>query len=434
MTELGDRLLGLIDAVDDAGIVALLAPLDEAARAAVAPLVGQRARELKREYDSDRGYPPSPVAEHARIRLHPAHLAWLGTGDLDTLPPAVHNDSANMRWYLHRACASAAGHQVLVDRRPPWLAELVAQHLDYGHWMWDPVWRLVLAGLIERPTTTQYLRGVALHAGKSGDEPLAEMVRRDPLLIGHDLPALLALPDGLANLVQGDRRNRAIVGRDEFRAWSPLLAALPTGHPLRDGLLTDLLTALGGDIGREASTFHTFLVELHPDPDELAVRRHALFRLAGHRVPAVVSVAIPALSKVDKRQPLDPTDVVAHLGPATGAPSAATARGAVRLIVAALARQPELASKAATSLAPALTHRRSEVQLAAVQALLPHAADAAVATALAAARPDLTPTAAAAIGFRLPPSPPLPLTISPHSWPGPRLWYRQRMTPISKRR
>jgi Family of unknown function (DUF6493) len=413
MTDLEKRLHAAIDGVDTEGIVALLAPLSEPERAALAPGVARRADELHRlNRQRIRELPPLPVEyRRDRERLTATYLAWLGTGDPDTLPPPVDIHTDSDAWYrrmdLQDACASRAGHQVLADRRPSWLPRLAGEYLDYGHWLWDWAWRLVVDGLIPRPDSVAYLSGLAAHAGKSGSEPLSEMVRRDPALLEVDLPALLTLPDGLSTLVRGDDRN---VGRPpdlkRTRVWSPLLAAtLPAGHPLRDRVLTGVLDVLGGDVGRDAAMYHQFLAALRPTVAELADRRQRLLRLAGHRVPSVVGVAVQALVKVDRAGSLDPADVVDRLGPAAGASSATTARAAVKLMVSALRRRPDLAAAAAGALAPALTHPRPDVQLDAVRALAPHAADPAVGAALTAAAPDLAPTVAAELGGRLPADP-----------------------------
>ncbi len=321
------QLIGFIDNADEPGIVALLAPLDEPARAALLPVVEEQVHEQKRRYDDS----APGLDKHARV--HAAFLAWLGVADLDGLPPPVKHDPDHMRWFLHRACASDRGHQILFDRRPAWLAELANQHLAYGHWMWDPVWRLVLDGLIDRPATHDYLRGVAEYVGRSGDLPLDEMVRRDPALLGHDLQALLDLPGGAGMLARGDMR-RSGLGRDRTvtRVWSPLLAALPPGDPLRDRLLTELLTALGGDLGKEASTYHSFLTALRPSASGTPFVMQALLRLAGHRRPRTSASTGAALSKWSNgRDP--PRDLVDHLGNATGAASAATACAAMSSVV-----------------------------------------------------------------------------------------------------
>jgi Family of unknown function (DUF6493) len=409
VSDLENRLVALIEAADEPGIVALLAPLTEAERAELVPAVVDQVRRHKADHDNTT-FPPRPDYEDVTARTHAAFLAWLGTDGLDGLPPRPPPDGFDhnqMRWFLHRAGAGLTGFQVLRDRLPEWLPVLADQFLEYGYWMWDPVWQLVMDGVIERPTSPRYLEGVARYLGRSEQWPVEEMVRRDPLLYERDFPALLDLPGGLGMLCHGDHRQRGM-GRErtDFRAWSPVLAALPSGHPVRDRLLTDLLDALGGDLGREASAYQSFLTELRPSLAEYADRRHALLRLVGHRQSATVSFAVSTLSKVDKKHPLDPDEVVARLGPATGASSASAARSAVRLIATAVHRRPELAGVAASALAPALTDRRPDIQREAVTLLSAYTGDTKVAAALTAAAPHLAPTAAAALPTTIENEPP----------------------------
>ena len=419
------QLHAAIDDLDTDGIVALLAPLSEAERAALNPGVVELVDEL---YHRWQAYEPgpgrsSPEALRDHRRREPANLAWLGTGDPDSFPPVKDIEEDQDAWYrrsqLEHACATPAGHRILRDRRPPWLDRLAGEYLDYGHWLWDPFWRLVVDGLVDRPRSARYLTGLGGYAGKSGSEPLEDMVRRDPALLKVDLPALLALPDGLAVLVRGDERT---VGRHpdhrRIRVWSPLLGTvLPVGDPLRDRIINGVLDTLGGDVGRDAAMYRQFLTALRPTVAELADRRRRLLRLAGHHVPSVVTFAVQALVKIDRTAGLDPADVVDRLSAAAGADSVATARAAVKLIGSAVRRQPEVVAGAAEALAPALTHTSPEVQLDAVRLLLPHAAGAEVRAALAAAAPDLAPTVAAELGDDLlagpaDPAPDLPALLT----------------------
>ena len=334
----------------------------------------------------------------ATEQVQAALLALLGTADFDALPPPpVGSDQDNLRWYLHRACASAEGHQVLANRRPAWLPELAQQHLEYGHWMWTPVWRLVVDAVIERPSTPEYYDGL-IHAGLGADDTtVAEMVARDPRLLDRDLPGLLDRPDGLARLVRRDARRVGIPTTTEVRVWSPVLAGVPAEHPLRRRLVTELVDALAGDLGPAAAAHHQFATAMGITPAEYADHARALLRLAGHRQPAIVSFGISTLSKVDKKRPLDPAVVLAHVGPATGALAAGTAKAAVGLIAAALRRDPTLAAAAAEALRPGLTHRKPEIQLAAVTVLGSRPDEPAVAAVLADVAAGLSPTARAAV-------------------------------------
>ncbi|MEU4222479.1 DUF6493 family protein, partial [Actinoplanes sp. NPDC026623] len=406
-----ERLVAAIDEADDGAIVALLAPLSERDRAALDPAVVARADELHRAGHARDVRAPAAEVRAGRARLRAAHLAWLGTGDPDGWPPDIDihdgEDAWRRRHHLKDALASTAGHRILADRRPPWLDRVADEGLAYGHRLWDSVWRLVVDGLVARPGDRRWLEGCAEYAGRSQAEKLPDMVRRDPALLEVDLPALLDLPDGIPVLVRGDERQvrSSGPGFDTERAWSPLLAALPGGDPLRDRVLTGVLDTMAGDGGEGTATYRRFLTVMRPSVAEFADRRQRLLRLAGHHTPSVAGFAVQMLLKVDRTGRLDPADVIDQVGAATGVTAAGTARGAVKLIASALRRQPALAAPAAGALTLALCHPRPEVQQDAVRALLPHLCDPVVRAALSDAAPDLAPSVAAELNAHLPAAP-----------------------------
>ncbi|MEU4619754.1 DUF6493 family protein [Actinoplanes sp. NPDC023801] len=415
-SDLEKRLLAVIDEADEDAVVALLAPLSEADRLALEPAVAARADELHR-LDRELVYDFGPRREgllHVRGQLQTAHLAWAGVGSPATWPPDVSIHDDNDGWYrrghLTDAFLSDNGHRLLTERRPPWLDQLVNSYLDYGP-LWRQVWRLAVEGHIPRPTADdRYLRELPWFAAWSAEQ-LAEMVARDPLLLEIDLPALLDRPGGLGLLVNNDERDNRISGPPfvKFRMWSPVLGGvLAEGHPLRERLLDGLFDAMGGDMGTEAPAYKQFLIQFKPTPAELAARRQRLLRLAGHRVPGLAGFAVQTLLTLDRAGRLDPADIVGHLGAATGASSAGTARGAIKLIGSALRRRPGLLTPAAGALAPALTHTRPDVQQVAVEALLPHLADPAVRQALTEAMPDMAPSVAALVPLEKTPPEPVP--------------------------
>ncbi|GIE36524.1 hypothetical protein Ait01nite_095690 [Actinoplanes italicus] len=400
-SDLEKRLLAVIDEADDDAVVALLAPLSETERAALEPSVAARADELHR-LEHELVYDFGPRREglrHVRRQLRAAHVAWAGVGTPESWPPDVSIHDDNDGWYrrgnLTDAFLSDTGYRVITERRPPWLARLADGYLDYGP-LWCQAWRLAVEGFIDRPADDRYLHGIAENAGQSVEQ-LAAMVDRDPALLDVDLPALLDQPGGLDVLVRRDERytrteDHALV---RFRVWAPLLGrVLAEGHPLRERLLDGLLDAMGGDIGTDAPKYKQFLADLKPTVVEFAARRQRLLRLAGHQVPGLVSFGVQTLLKLDRTGRIDPADVVEHLGAATGAPAAGTARGAIKLIVSALRRRPDLLPQAVDALVPALTHTRPDVQQDAVEALLPHLADPLVRQALTGAVPDMAPAVA----------------------------------------
>jgi hypothetical protein len=154
-----------------------------------------------------------------------------------------------------------------------------------------------------------------------------------------DLPRLLALPDGVRRLAAGDERDVWATVRRKERVWSPvLMASFPPGHPIRAQLLDGTLGLLLGDVDpAEASTYHRFLDALKPTVEEIAARRRQYVALARHRVPALVSLAVKSLTRLDRKQPLLAEEIVGGLAPALSASSKATAKGAVALIDAATA-------------------------------------------------------------------------------------------------
>ncbi|NMO51697.1 hypothetical protein HH310_10900 [Actinoplanes sp. TBRC 11911] len=391
------KLFDAIDRLDSEAIVELLAPLSEPERSALDRRVAVLAEKL---YARERDAGVNATYEDHR-RVDAAFLAWVGVGTPKTWPRGVDIHDGPQRMRLQDAFSSPAGHRVLADRRPEWLSELADEYLTFGHGLWDAVWRLVVDGLIPRPDNPAYLAGLAEYAGKSQQEPVAAMVKRDPALLAVELPAFLDR-HGLADLVRHDDRRHDTPFRPALpvRVWSPLLTP---DEPLRGRVLTGVLDALAGDAaGRDAPAYQKFLESLNPDLDELAERRLLLLRMAGHPLPSVVWYAVLKLAKLDKAGHLDPSDVVEHLAPATTASSARTAVAAVQLIAAALHRQPALADAAAGHLTPALGHTSADVQMAVVKTLLEYASDAEVMAVLTDALPDLAPTVAAELGVSMP--------------------------------
>jgi Family of unknown function (DUF6493) len=376
-----DRLRELIARADRPGIEKLLAPLDEAARASLAPLAASAFAEARqRNWDLMYSGPPDrqqmDEAKRWSDRRTAAALAWLGTGDFADFPPP--REPGHPQWYetfeFYGAIDAAEAYRVLVRRRPAWLSRLAAE-LVVG-WRWNLVWRLVVDGAVPRPAGEAYLRGMAAHAAWGPESDLGEMVRRDPDLLAADLPALLDLPGGLSAIVVRDTRNPR-----GAPTWLPVLNAhFPPGHPVRDRLLDELFHLLSGDPDKgDAARLHKFLDGLAPTPDELTRRRRMVFALAASRVPGVVSYAVRILARLGRVRRIAPGELLDAVEPALLAPAKSTAAGALGIVTAALRREPSLAGRAAQAFLVAATHPHAEVQLAAIDAALP----------LTAAHPDL---------------------------------------------
>jgi len=401
------RLREVIEQADRRSLVELLAPLDEAARAGLAPIAGSAFAEAKRRRDGLLyGQVPdsSDLAEAHQWfdRIITAALAWLGTGDIAEFPPPREN--GHPKWYerfdFERTFGTDELHRILLDRRPAWLAELVAQYVADYHW--DSAWRLVIDGALPRPTDDAYLRGMADHAAWRPEPGLAGMVLRDPALLTVDLPALLELPDGLSRIVSRDMR----IGASDWRhTWLPVLNAhFPPGHPIRDRILDQLLELLSGDLnGPDAARLHKFLDKLAPTPDELTVRRRALFALVAHRVPGIVSYAIRILARLGRANRIPAAELIGAVEPALLASAKTTATAALAIATSAVRRDPRLQRRALESFAAAAAHPHSEVQIAAIEAAAPHlVAHPDIAARLSDLLPELSATATQRLRAALP--------------------------------
>jgi hypothetical protein len=410
MTTAADRLREVIEQADRQALVELLAPLDEETRAGLAPIAGSAFVDAKRGHDELLyGHVPdsSDLAEASTWfdRMITAALAWLGTGDIAEFPPP--RDYGHPKWYerfdFERAFNTEELHRILLDRRPPWLAELAALFVTDYHW--DEAWRLVLDGALPRPTCEAYLLGMADHAAWGPQPGLADMVLRDPALLTVDLPALLDLPDGVPRIVRRDMVADASSGR---HTWLPVLNAhFPPGHSIRDRILDQMLDLLTGDLSRpDAARLHKFLDKLAPTPGELVARRRALFALVAHRVPGVVSYSIRVLARLGRANLIPPAELIDAVEPALLAPAKSTAKTALAIVVSALRRDPRVQRRALERFATAVAHPNSEVQLAAIEAVAPQlVAHPDIAAHLNELLPELSTTAGQRLRAALPHQP-----------------------------
>ena len=138
----------------------------------------------------------------------------------------------------------------------------------------------------------------------------------------------------------------------------------------RQRLLDASLDALDRDFAQyRAGWYSRFHVLMQPDGDEIAQRSERYLRLLSSSIPPTVSFAMKHVQKLDKMGLIDPDDLLAALEPALQARSKGTVTAALRLLLNAAKRKPELKHEAAAKAVLALVFEDAGVQAKALDAI-----------------------------------------------------------------
>jgi hypothetical protein len=328
-----DELEAAVLGGDAARVVALLAGAAEADRLAC----GARMARLRKEHGD------WPVLAGQRSVNDTTLLALLGTGTAAQI-------RGGRRMYVHEAAGT-----VLRLRPCELLVELAPWMLE--HLGWAFVRRLVRDGTIPRPLGDAYIVGML-----DGFTDAPTLLRGDPDLLDHEVWRLFEVEGtGDHSLADHDKYN------PESKSWSRALLDHAGARLDRDRLLDASLNALERDFPTfRAGWYSRFHEALGPTPDERARRVDAYLRLLRSPVAPTVSLALGALSAVQKAGRLDGGRLLAHIEPALTARAAGTGREGLRLIDRAVADEPALAAAARRPAAAALAHASPDVQRSAL--------------------------------------------------------------------
>lgn len=268
-------------------------------------------------------------------------------------------------------------HRILVRRDRPFREAWVERAVDsLDRQGLRVVRRLVHEGLVAEPSSEAYtIALVALPSTFDLTVPLAEPYVAHHLTV---LDVLRANPDLLVDdlwrifEVEGGGEN-SLAAHDKYtsvdRSWQAALVALAADGTLdRDRLLDASLDALQrGFAPFRAQWFSAFHEALVPTPEERAARASTYLALSASPVGPTVSMALRALTVVQRAGGLDPVEVVATIGPALLTPAKGSATKAVALL--AKAGDAADAAGAALVMVEALGHPATEVQAKAVDQL-----------------------------------------------------------------
>jgi hypothetical protein len=314
---MADALSTAIARADGRAVADALHGLSEAQRRERAPELLELARKLDHyaELRPDGSFGPlgddDAAFERSQRQLGCLQLAVNGTATLNQLRRVGD-------WGALVHLDEELGAEVMLDRRPAWLAHWADWVLTAEAWnpKWPLVHRLVLAGAIERPADPAYLDALLRSSYVSGAAPA---LAREPGLAWE----LLAFHGGGASLRSAD---------DHGAGWREAIIACTED---RDGLLDAALDALSSDLTGHRAAWYTGLWKaLKPTAKERAARADRLQAALGAAAAPIIGFAAGELLKAKVDVPPN------QLAPALAAPAKRTVRTALKL----LDRSPDAAA------------------------------------------------------------------------------------------
>lgn len=237
--------------------------------------------------------------------------------------------------------------------------------------------RLIMAGLVERPDTEGYTLALvsapaAFDLQHGAGVPWGGR-HRAPLEVLRDQPELLADVWRIFEVEGGGEHSLA--AHDKYSSadstWSRALLTLSADGTLdRDRLLdASLATLQRGFAQFRAQWFCAFHEALQPTLQERASRAEHYLALASSPIGPTVTLALNALTILQRAQLLDGTRAVDGLGLALLTPAKGSALKALRLVTTAVRQDEGLVPLATDRVIAALGHDALDVQHAAVARL-----------------------------------------------------------------
>lgn len=268
-----------------------------------------------------------------------------------------------------------------LKRRPTMIADLVDAIADMTPTRWNRYFAvmrtLVRDGVIDPPQNPGYILAMIHGLAKPRDSVL-EALRADLGLLNHEVWRLFEVEGaGETSLAAHDKYT------PEASGWSRALETLSAeGRISRERLLDASLAALARDFAAfRAGWFAQFHELLAPTRDERREREAAYAALLASPVPVTVSFAVRGL--VEAGQVSDAN--VGRLAPALGSKTAATVKGAIKLL--------PRSERGAVIAAEALPHATRDGQIALLAFIeATSSGDSQVSQLVAAAEPALAPS------------------------------------------
>jgi hypothetical protein len=263
--------------------------------------------------------------------------------------------------------------QVLNDRKPDWLGKWADKELeDPNFGDWDFVRSLVRAQLCPKPQGESYILRMLFGIRNLGvGRSLKDWLIADPDLLHDEIWRIFEVSPARGTIMNIGDITYVPPGNHPSYSWSKALLELAADGKLeRQRLLAASLgSLLKNTEARNTAWFAKFHELLEPTAEERLTLQSSYLQLLSHPVPAVVGMALDALSILEKATKLDAVGFVDGVAAVFHLQPKAQPMSAVKILGRITARQKAQASKIAAALLAGLAHPDAQVQQALVEQL-----------------------------------------------------------------
>ena len=291
-----------------------------------------------------------------------ARLAWIGT--------ATARELGTWSWYVEGAGLDDLTADVLAARGRGFLAAVARSLRGDNLWAWPMLRLAVRHGLIERPDTEVWTRGLVWMLGgpqRHADvESVYAVLLDDAELLDGEVWRIFEVDCGTelsnaATWTSGAEQSTPTRERAMNRWTYALTRLAQEGRLDRDRLLDASLDALTRDFRPSMVGWYAQFHEvLEPSGEEREARVDPYLALLTSPVPAVVNAGIAALRAIEDAVP---ADGLAHAAAsALTLPQKKASVDVLRLLGRAAERDPQSREAVLATIALALGHERADVQ------------------------------------------------------------------------
>lgn len=252
----------------------------------------------------------------------------------------------------------SAPTRALADRKPQWAQDFVdwLAKSTFANW-WMFIWRMVRAGICERPESMEYYRlfhrGAWSYCRRIHGLTVADFIERK----------LEYLQDEIWSLFTVDA---VVLGDEWFKSEGQCFGVLPLlagkGRISRERLIRETLHALNRDFrDGQLRWYVSFHEKLSPSSAECAAFVEDYFALLSNKTPATVRLAIGALKQVLEAGKLNSDGLLGILAPVLTSETKGVASDALAFLKVLGAKKPALKPGIAAIAATALSHSAADI-------------------------------------------------------------------------